>query len=345
MGKAKRVSRLLEIVSVLQSGTGWFASALAERFGVSRTRIFGDIRALRDAGVPVRNTPSGYTIDPKFFLPSVRLTPQELRSLLFPCDLFVGGEEERTVLDSARSKLLACLPKPLRREADELLRRTSVVVPTGDVSDEVFARLRTAIAERQRIEIDYQGRTSRRRRLEVDPYGLAFRKHAWYMIAHSLEHREIRKFRVSRIREATPTRLHFPPPTDFSLDAHFEGAWYIFGGEPREIGLRFSSRAARFVRERIPIRGQLIQTLDGGAILYRATVNNLDEVAWWLMQYGGDAKVLYPDELADKVVALAKGILNNHPAATRRAKAYRRPKPDRSDRVGEPGPDTPSQHT
>ena len=63
----RRVSRLLEIIIALEAGGEWHAANLAERFGVSRTRIFNDIRELREAGVPVRRTRAGYRIDASFF--------------------------------------------------------------------------------------------------------------------------------------------------------------------------------------------------------------------------------------------------------------------------------------
>ena len=327
MGRVQaRVSRLLEMVVLLQSDEGWRSAALAERFGISRTQVYNDVRALREAKVPVRRSVTGYRIDPSFFLPSVSLTPQEVFSLLLPSQLLVRGARQKQVRRGAEHKLLSCLPETLRRGAAALLRRTSVVIPASDIDDEVMGQLRTAVAERDRIVIVYSSRTKALpRRLQIDPYGIAFRKHAWYVVAYSAEHREVRKFRVSRITAAEPTPLHFTVPRDFSLESCFAGAWYVFGGEPREILLRFSPRVARFVRERRPHPQQQIQTLSDGTILYRAVVNSLDEVAWWIVQYGGDAVVTRPPELRDKVIALASSILERYGAAFPPGERARRP--------------------
>lgn len=312
MAKAARVSRLLEIVSLLQSGTGWTAQALAARFGVSPTRVFHDIRALRGAGVPVRRSRHGYSIDPSFFLPSVRLTPQELLLLLFPAEVFAGAETDAVALRAARSKLLVCLPEPLRATAQELLARTSVRLPTGGVDARVLAEVRAAVAERRRVAITYTSARTARRRLEVHPYGLAYRKHAWYLVAHSLAHGEVRKFRVSRIAAVERTGLHFTVPQDFSLEDVFAGSWYVFGGEPQEIGVRLSPRVARLVAERVAHPGERLHVLDDGWTFYTARVRNLDEVAWWLVQYGGEAVVAYPPALRQKVISLAEGVLRAH---------------------------------
>ncbi|MFW6107142.1 MAG: helix-turn-helix transcriptional regulator [bacterium] len=313
MPESHRVSRLLEMVSLLQSGSGWGGAELAQRFGVSRTRIYNDIRALRQAGVPVRRSRAGYWIEPTFFLPSVQLSPNEVLALLFPLEFRTTTDGRREVEDSARAKLLSCLPPRLRREAEEMLQRTSVRLPAAEASGEVFAELRRAIVERRRVAIVYAGRHDERlRRLELDPYGIAFRKHAWYVVGFSASHREVRTFRVSRVHAVEPTPLHFSMPDDFSVEDHFRGAWYVFSGTRREIGVRFAPQVARLVKERVPHPGQQIQTLSDGTIFYRAQVNNLDEVAWWLVQYGGAATVLYPRELQDKVVALASDILHRY---------------------------------
>jgi len=301
------------MVTLLQAGSGWTAEALAERFGVSTRRVFNDIRALRDAGVPVRRTRAGYRIDASFFLPSLQLTPHEVLALLFPAEVFNGAEADEEVHRSAREKLVSCLPQGLRTYAEEMLAHTSVALPSSGVNPAVFAEVRQSVAEHRRIAIIYSGRrVEQLRRLEIDPYGVAFRKHAWYVVAWSVPHREVRKFRVSRIAAVERTPLHFTVPKDFSLDEVFEGSWYVFGGEPHEVGIRFGAAVARLVRERKPHPGQLIQTFSDGSLFYRAHVSNLDEVAWWLVQYGGDAAVVFPAELRARVIALASGILRAH---------------------------------
>ena len=338
MGRTPRVSRLLEMVSLLHGGGGWTAPALAERFGVSRTRVFNDVRALKDAGVPIASSPAGYRIAPSYFLPSVQLTPQEVAALLMPGDVFATGEQGSEVLHSARSKLLSCLPAPLRASATELMERTRVDLPASAVNPAVFEDVRDAVASRRRIAIIYSGRSREAlRRLEVDPYGLAFRKHAWYLVAYSLTHREVRKFRVSRIGAVELTPLHFSVPKDFSLDAVFENSWYVFGGEPQEIGIRFGPAVARLVRERIPHPGQTFQTFSDGTLFYRARVSNLDEVAWWLVQYGAEAEVVYPPALRDREIALALGVLRAQGALpVRGRRAYPEAPAAAADLVAEP---------
>jgi proteasome accessory factor B len=217
------------------------------------------------------------------------------------------------------------------------------MLPTSGVNPGVFAAVRDAVAERRRIAIIYSGRTSEAlRRLEVDPYGVALRKHAWYLVAYSLAHREVRKFRISRIGAVESTPLHFTVPRDFSLERFFEGSWYVFGGEPQDICIRFSHKVARLIRERMPHPGQTFQTFSDGTLFYRARVRNLDEVAWWLVQYGAEAVVIQPPALREKVIALAEGVLRAHRVALpARPRAYPEAPSAPLEAVAEPHPKEP----
>ena len=346
MSRPARVSRLLEMVSLLQSGPGWKAETLARRFGVSTTRIYSDIRALREAGVPVRRTGCGYTIESSFFLPSVKLTPREVLTLLFPQEVFTGAQADQEVFHTARAKLLSLLPQPLKESARKLLESTDVRLPASGVDPRIYQHLRRAVVERRRVVILYSGRESDElRRIQVDPYALAFRRHAWYLVGMSATHGEVRKFRVSRIAAVEDTPLHFTLPRDFCLEDHFNGAWFIFGGEPREVAIRFSPRVARLIRDRALHREHSIQTLSDGRVIYRAVVRNLDEVAWWLVQYGEDAVVLDPPELRQKVIRLAAGALRANGVHIRLPRAYPEAGEEAGPRVAESQPpfDRPTQ--
>lgn len=341
--KSQRVSRLLEMVTLFQSGSGWTARALGERFGVSETRVFHDVRALRAAGIPVQRSRAGYRIAPSFFMPSVQLTPHEVLALLFPVEVFTGAIASEEVQHSARAKLLSCLPPALRAWAEELAAHSDVALPAAGLNREVFASVSAAVAERRRIAIIYSGRTAEAlRRLEVDPYAVVFRKHAWYLVAFSVTHKEVRKFRVSRIGAVETTPLRFSAPKDFSLERYFDGVWYVFGGKPQEVGIRLGPRAARLVRERKPHPGQTIQGFSDGSAFYRARVANLEELAWWLVQFGDQVTVAYPPALRDLVLELARGVLRAHgiPAA-RGPQPYAAACQVPAHLIAEPGGETP----
>jgi len=314
--EVKRISRLLQMVCLLQQGEGWNAPALADRFGISRTRIFEDISALREAGVPVVTTRAGYRIAPSFFLPSVGFTPDELLACLFPIQHLTDGKASELSRRSAESKLVSCLPAESREVAQELLRRSSVVIPHTDVPHDVFSRIREAVAKRLRLVLFIpRPSPSQLRRVEFDPYGLAYRGLSWYVVGYSVTEGSMRRFVVSDIRAVERVGLRFTVPEGFSVAAWFEEAEVGDTERLTQVALRFTPRVDRCMMEHPPQPGLTLQTFSDGSTLYRASVADLDDTARWLMQFGANVRVLHPRELVDKAIALATGILKNHRAS------------------------------
>jgi len=317
--RKKRLSRLLEMILLIQSRPDWRPKKLAEHFGVSQTRIYQDIKELVGAGVPVCFSGGGYRIISGFVLSSTNLSPEEVLELLYPKHLFVAGESPGPSQSLLEAKLASCLPRSLRGRFE----KNRISLHSATLRGPRFRRLHDAVAERRRIRVRYasraSGRTSDR---EVDPYALIFRRHAWYLIGKCHLRQEVRKFRVSRIISVMSTPLRFPQPKDFSLQEYTRGWWEVYGGDPVNVAVRFRRRVADLIRDRAPRPGQTIQELPGGDIIYRVNVRGIQEISWWIMQYGPDAEVLEPRELRELMARNAARMLavySRKPGAGRRA--------------------------
>lgn len=80
----KRLTRLLNLVSALQSGKGINADGLAETCGISRRTVFRDIESLKSAGVPIdyNNSNKQYRLDSTHYLPPTNFTLKESLALI-----------------------------------------------------------------------------------------------------------------------------------------------------------------------------------------------------------------------------------------------------------------------
>jgi predicted DNA-binding transcriptional regulator YafY len=307
MKRKKRLTRLLEIVLLLQGRPDWRPKALAEHFGVSQTRIYQDIRELVSAGVPVYFCGDGYKLGDGFSLGPTSLTADEILALLYPGYLFSPEDGPTNVQSLLQAKLTSCLPPSLRGR----FHASRVKVPSGTARGPRFRRLHEAVTERRRLRITYASRASgKTTEREIDPYALIFRRHSWYLIAKCHRRREVRKFRVDRIRSVASTPARFPEPEQFSLEEYTRGWWEVYGGEPVNVAVRFSRRVADLIRGHAPRPGQTIQELPGGEIIYRVEVRGVLEISWWIMQYGPDAEVLEPKELREMVRDNAKRMVD-----------------------------------
>src|SRR5256885_13634239 len=117
--KNKRITRLLRLLQMLQSGPGTNASTLAKAFNVGRRTIFRDLQVLRDADLPLEYDArtERYYVSPSWAMPPAKLTDDEAFALIGLATEF-GRNKELPFYDAAHNaavKLERTLPKSLRR--------------------------------------------------------------------------------------------------------------------------------------------------------------------------------------------------------------------------------------
>ncbi|MBX2817331.1 MAG: HTH domain-containing protein, partial [Saprospiraceae bacterium] len=103
-----RLSRLVAILTLLQSRRMVTAAFLAERFECSIRTIYRDVRSLESAGVPVHTIEGkGYTLVDGYTLPPVMFTEEEAQALL-TAHLLVSRNRDQSLvhhLDQAITKI------------------------------------------------------------------------------------------------------------------------------------------------------------------------------------------------------------------------------------------------
>jgi predicted DNA-binding transcriptional regulator YafY len=153
--KASRISRVVQLLTTLQSGESYAVSDLAKMFGTSRRTVFRDLKELQTIGVPYHyNAKAGsYAIDPEFFLPLIDLNLQEALGLL----LLVHKASGQIQLPFKNSALLAALkiennlPVKIRQYCNTALQNISTRVgpqAPSKMLDKTFAQLQKAIAKK-----------------------------------------------------------------------------------------------------------------------------------------------------------------------------------------------------
>ncbi|MGB0766070.1 MAG: helix-turn-helix transcriptional regulator, partial [Phycisphaeraceae bacterium] len=124
-----RVNRLLQLITLLQSRTGWDAKSLARELDISTRTLFRDLNTLEEAGIPCRSEDGGdYQIQRGFFLPPISLTAPEVLGLM-QLTRFVGQHRERPFHAQALSaiyKLITTVPEPLRATCGQMLGNMSI---------------------------------------------------------------------------------------------------------------------------------------------------------------------------------------------------------------------------
>ena len=312
----KRITRLLRLLQILQSGNGQNADGLAKACGVSRRTVFRDIESLRFAGVPIKfdEEHDRYSISGAYFLPPINFTAAEALSLVALANE-MGRSDRLPFYEPAHSaalKLEGSLPAPLREQLRIMTQsihiRPSPVSPLTAKAN-IYHQLVDARAVRRAVRIEYDSLTEWRCiTTKLRTYHLLFCRHSWYVIGRSSLHREVRTFNLSRIAKLTPLAERFTVPKSFSIEQHLRNAWLLIPdkGADQQVAIRFKPLVARNVGEVVWHKTQRLEFQEDGSLIFRACVSGLGEIVWWILGYGDQAEVLEPVQLRRLVAHRAK---------------------------------------
>ena len=316
-----RVYRLLRLITILQGRRNYTVDELAEELEVSRRTIFRDLNMLELAHIPYYydSDTGGYTISRHFFLPPINLTLTEALAVMMLAGTARGTGQLPLMAHSARAamKLESALPAGIRSHVGSVIDRLTMSLgPTSrhEGLDDLFDDLAAAVAGRRLCRLIYISFYEHKQTaVTARPLRLVFVGRAWYLIAYSEEHREIRTFKLGRIRKLTVTDRNFTHPQDIKLEDYFGQAWSMIPeGKTYEVHVRFDSAVAGNVAEVLWHKTQRVEWNDDGSMEFHATVDGIGEIAWWLLSYGDQAEVIAPDELRERIADTADAMVRKY---------------------------------
>lgn len=215
----KTSSRLLALLSLLQTHRDWSGEDLAGRLDITSRTVRRDIDRLRELGyriTTVKGPAGGYRLDAGAHLPPMLFDDGQAVALAVAlqtaaADTTVGEDATR-----ALATLRQVMPARLRHRID-LLRVTAVppsaALDTPQIDPRVLVDLSRTIHAREELRFDYTPgpSTAADRPRRVEPHHLVTRLHRWYLVAWDLDREDWRTFRVDRVRPRTPTGPRFTP--------------------------------------------------------------------------------------------------------------------------------------
>lgn len=318
-----RIHRLLRILTLIQGDHTWTASRLSLECGVTERTIYRDLKMLEGAGIPYffDDDAGGYRIRRDFFMPPVELTLDESLAIVALGEHIGGREQIPLTRAAARAieKVRCQLPPHVSDQLESVDPYVSIDLaasgPDSESIRDVYDAVRVAIASRRALSCEYMSvertlnETFDSEPFRFKPYALFFNQRSWYTIGYHAGRDDVRCLKLNRFTAVKVTEEPYAIPDDFSLKEYLGNAWRMIRGERRyDVEILFDRDFAETVGDTHWHKTQEIEDLDDGSILYRCTVDGLDEIIWWILGMGPHCKVLKPDVLADRVLALADGI-------------------------------------
>jgi predicted DNA-binding transcriptional regulator YafY len=317
-----RITRLLRLIGLLQSGRGHNAHSLAVECGVSRRTVFRDLEIMRLAGVPMQfeDAEQHYRIPGMNFLPPTNFTPDEALSLLVLC-YHLGdrsGVPFHAPARSAALKLECALPERLReylREATSAIHMRMEPTSQARGAAPYYQQLIDAIRRRRCVRIEYDSFSDRELlSTKLSPYRLLFSRRSWYVFGRSSCHRQTRTFNVGRIVSLDTLDERFSFPRGFSIERQLRNAWHLIpeAGPDQNVIVRFEKLVAKNVAEVAWHKTQRLVWRDDGRLDFHVRVSGINEISWWILGYGDQAEVLKPPALRELVERRCRQLLKRY---------------------------------
>ena len=318
-----RIHRLLKILTLIQGQTGWSTAKLAAECGVTERTIYRDFEMLEGAGIPYffDEPTNGYAIRRDFFMPPVSLTLEESLAVVALGE-HVGGKELIPFTEPAAdaiSKIRCNLPAGIQDELGKLDERVTIqlsAVNPPEGIESIYRRMRAAIAERRVLSCRYEAigrKEGQDDPFDFEPHTLFFGQRAWYAIGRHSRRDGLRCLKLSRFSQCLPTNRTYAFAESFSIQKHLGNAWrMIRGSVSHDVELWFDAEFAETIADTHWHQTQEIEQRADGSILFRCTVDGLDEIVWWVLSMGPHCVVNQPAELADRVRDLAAAVVQRY---------------------------------
>ena len=328
MYDASQIERQLYILSLLsESRVGYSIDELKKNLDavgidVSKKTIERDIDFLSTGNFFVteeKRSKKTYYMANKFGIKNITFSPSELISLHFIKELLKSystldiGNTALNLID----RIIATLPqldKAYLQNLTEFLKVNDTFINSEkNISQETIDKVRKAIELNKRLYIKYHSFNSNVvTERKFDPYIIEIYDGCYHLIGYCHLRNEVRDFRISRIIELQLIDEFFERPRNFYQNYKKGRFGKLAGQEQIKLLLKFTGKAARYVKEYESRKADfLVEERDGG-LLFEKNTTMTPEIVKWVLSFGSDVLILEPESLREQVIQEARKMVERY---------------------------------
>jgi predicted DNA-binding transcriptional regulator YafY len=319
----RRLQRLLVLVNEIKTNPRQKPESLFTALGVSRAQFYKDRQELAGLGFRFQYSreQQQYVITQDPFLPVLDLTSSEVIALIMAVRQLSSTGDYTLTYDAiaALRKVIGNTPAELRAFFEASL--DDVVLQEGFGCDAaVLHDLWRACQGHQRLRIVHD-RGSGPQEWEIDPYQIFFKRRALYLDACVVAERQVKMFRINRIRLVRFTGIRLPAPlVAYNFRERHRHSFSVFTGERvQRVRIKFRPEVRQYITETRWHGSQQLEDLPDGGVILQVEVSEPREVGWWALQWGASAEVLEPESLRQEMGETARGLVEVYGEVTSNA--------------------------
>lgn len=328
MYDATQIERQLYILSLLsESRVGYSIDELKKNLDavgidVSKKTIERDIDFLSTGNFFVteeKRSKKTYYMANKFGIENITFSPSELISLHFIKELLKSystldiGNTAINLID----RIIVTLPqldKAYLQNLTEYLKVNETFINSEkNISQETIDKVRKGIELNKRLYIKYHSFNSDEvTERKFDPYIIEIYDGCYHLIGHCHLRNEVRDFRVSRIIELQLLEESFERPRNFYQNYKKGRFGKLSGEEQVKLLLKFTGKAARYVREYESRKADFLVEERDGNLIFEKNTTMTPEIIKWVLSFGSNVLVLEPESLREQVIQEAKKMMERY---------------------------------
>ncbi len=277
----------------------------------NRRTVAHDLKVLADNGFDVvcnKSRQNHYFIgDRRFELPELKMLVDAVQA-----SKFISTKKSKVLIDKL-SKLVSV------HQSDEFNRQLYVDKQVKSDNEAIYYTvdlLHTAINSNKQVEFKYYEYNQHKKKVYkhngkvyvFSPYGLMWNNDSYYVIGYCKSHDKIIKFRVDRIAHPKISEASaVPKPDDFNIAKYSRTVFQMYEDETYEVVLECKNTLMKSIIDRF---GDDVETEPSGKEHFIATitVSTSNTFFGWIFSFGGDMKIVAPQEVKDRYITLARQV-------------------------------------
>ena len=307
-----QMDQLFEFVYILIDKKQVTAKEMACHFGVSTRTVYRWIDALSLSGVPVystRGNGGGISISEKYTLDKTMLSEDERLAIVSSVKAFNSLSGNSKSNEMAGNKAVEKISRLAPSETNWLEVDFAPWSPEGNAVRELFALLRDSILKKHQVIFDYFSGNGKSEKRTVHPWKLIYKGQAWYLKGWCTIRKDVRFFKLSRIRNASETKRPATVTQENTAEKPLHEKNQVSAPAAPLIKIK-----AKVSAEKLPylldtfMCSELTKYKDGTA-LATFTIPDADWIFEMLLSFGANLKIISPKSVREKVISLAEGII------------------------------------
>ena len=282
-----------------------------------RKSIYKDIDILIEYGLDIIKTSKPKT---GWFIASREFEPAELRLLSDAVQAanFISKKKTRSLLEKTERLTSVENAKKLRKQ---------VFIDSRNKcnNEEIFysiSSLDEAIKNFNKVKLTYVKRkldnkfaaTNEKKEFILSPYALIWSNDHYYLVANNEKYDNLMHLRIDRIRKVeilAETARHFSEVSDyktsFNCADYVSKTFNMFSGNAQSTELRCRIDILEDMLDRFGEKVSIKRAESGWFYIHDDLYIN-DGLASWIMQFGNNIEVIYPESLREMIAIKAKEI-------------------------------------